>query len=244
MSVNSHPGSHAEPRKRPVQARSRQTVESILVAAARILAERGYLATTTNDVADAAGVSIGSLYQYFPNKDSLLVRARGAPPRRRAHDARGGGPAVASRSPRSGHVGAVTRRRARRRQRQSGARADLRHGPTTAPHAAVGRRRDRRADDGGRRPPAPVGLAHPRPGERRRCSWSLPCAWCTTSPSGSSRGAGDARRATRSSASSRRARGPSRRARPEPARRAVLARPAPSHIVRSLEDSPGSHLAR
>ena len=73
MSVNSHPGSHAEPRKRPVQARSRQTVESILAAAARILAERGYLATTTNDVAEAAGVSIGSLYQYFPNKDSLLV---------------------------------------------------------------------------------------------------------------------------------------------------------------------------
>jgi AcrR family transcriptional regulator len=73
MSVNSHPGTRGEPRKRPVQERSRRTVESILDAAARIFGERGYLATTTNDVAAAAGVSIGSLYQYFPNKDALLV---------------------------------------------------------------------------------------------------------------------------------------------------------------------------
>lgn len=63
----------AEPRKQPVQDRSRQTVERILQAAARIFDEEGYRRTTTNRVAEAAGVSIGSLYQYFPNKDALLV---------------------------------------------------------------------------------------------------------------------------------------------------------------------------
>ncbi len=63
----------AEPRKRPRQVRSAETVERILAAAARIFDERGYRATTTNHVATEAGVSIGSLYQYFPNKDALLV---------------------------------------------------------------------------------------------------------------------------------------------------------------------------
>ncbi len=63
----------AEPRKQPRQRRSAETVERILDAATRIFDERGYRATTTNHVAEAAGVSIGSLYQYFPNKDALLV---------------------------------------------------------------------------------------------------------------------------------------------------------------------------
>jgi len=63
----------AEPRKQPRQRRSAETVERILAAAARIFDERGYRATTTNHVAELAGVSIGSLYQYFPNKDALLV---------------------------------------------------------------------------------------------------------------------------------------------------------------------------
>lgn len=62
-----------EPRKRPVQDRSRQTVDRILAEAARIFDEDGYRRTTTNRVAEAAGVSVGSLYQYFPNKDALLV---------------------------------------------------------------------------------------------------------------------------------------------------------------------------
>ena len=48
-------------------------MEAILFEAARIFGERGYAATTTNHVAEAAGISIGSLYQYFPNKDALLV---------------------------------------------------------------------------------------------------------------------------------------------------------------------------
>ena len=72
-SGNSHSGATADVRKRPTQERSRQTVEAILEAAAHLLAERGYVATTTNHVAERAGVSIGSLYQYFPNKDALVV---------------------------------------------------------------------------------------------------------------------------------------------------------------------------
>ena len=60
-------------RKKPLQARSRATVEAILEAAARVLVEEGFERTTTNRVADVAGVSIGSLYQYFPNKESLLT---------------------------------------------------------------------------------------------------------------------------------------------------------------------------
>lgn len=63
----------AAPRKRPRQRRAHETVDRILVAAAHIFDERGYRATTTNHVAELAGVSIGSLYQYFPNKDALLV---------------------------------------------------------------------------------------------------------------------------------------------------------------------------
>lgn len=56
-------------RRRPVQARSQQTVAAILEAAARIF-ERG--SATTNGIARLAGVSIGSLYEYFPNKDAIL----------------------------------------------------------------------------------------------------------------------------------------------------------------------------
>ena len=56
------------PRKRPRQERAKATVETILEASARILVKRGFDGFTTNEVATAAGVSIGSLYQYFPNK--------------------------------------------------------------------------------------------------------------------------------------------------------------------------------
>ena len=63
----------ATPRKRPKQERSQATVQAILTATAHILTEEGYNHFTTNKVAERAGVSIGSLYQYFPNKDSLLL---------------------------------------------------------------------------------------------------------------------------------------------------------------------------
>jgi AcrR family transcriptional regulator len=62
-----------KPRKLPSQARSQQMVEAILEATARVLAERGYVGTNTNLVAERAGVSVGSVYQYFPNKDSLVT---------------------------------------------------------------------------------------------------------------------------------------------------------------------------
>ena len=61
------------PRKSPSQERSRRTVNRILDAATRIFHEQGYTGATTNDIADEADVSVGSLYQYFPNKDALLV---------------------------------------------------------------------------------------------------------------------------------------------------------------------------
>jgi len=61
------------PRKRPQQSRSHETRQRILDAAARIFAEHGYSAGTTNRIAAAAGMSIGSLYQYFPNKDAIIV---------------------------------------------------------------------------------------------------------------------------------------------------------------------------
>ncbi|RJE44218.1 TetR family transcriptional regulator [Acinetobacter sp. JS678] len=61
------------PRKRPCQARSVATFEAILEAAARILESLGFAGFNTNAVAELAGVSIGSLYQYFPSKDALLV---------------------------------------------------------------------------------------------------------------------------------------------------------------------------
>lgn len=60
-------------RRWPVQARSRATVDAILTAAAQVFATHGYAAGTTNRIAERAGVSIGSLYEYFPNKDALLV---------------------------------------------------------------------------------------------------------------------------------------------------------------------------
>lgn len=60
------------PRKRPAQRRSRETVRAILEAAARIFVKRGYAAATTNEIAALAGVSIGSLYEYFPHKDALV----------------------------------------------------------------------------------------------------------------------------------------------------------------------------
>lgn len=60
------------PRKKPTQRRSAETVSVILEAAARILEQRGFEGFNTNAIAERAGVSIGSLYQYFPNKNALL----------------------------------------------------------------------------------------------------------------------------------------------------------------------------
>jgi len=61
-----------EPRKTPVQARSAVTVEAISEATIQVLLSHGSDLLTTTRVADRAGVSVGTLYQYYPNKQSLL----------------------------------------------------------------------------------------------------------------------------------------------------------------------------
>ena len=61
-----------EVRKKPKQQRSKFMVDSILEASARLLKELSYDKFTTNKVTDIAGISVGSLYQYFPNKESIL----------------------------------------------------------------------------------------------------------------------------------------------------------------------------
>ena len=63
----------AAPRKKPLQRRSRAMVEVLVEATTRVLLREGYEACTTNRVAEVAGVSIGSVYQYFPNKESLVM---------------------------------------------------------------------------------------------------------------------------------------------------------------------------
>lgn len=61
------------PRKQPRQKRSQETCAVILEAAARILETEGLGGLTTNRVATTAGVSVGSLYQYFPSKEAILA---------------------------------------------------------------------------------------------------------------------------------------------------------------------------
>ncbi len=65
-------GVRLDPRKSPVQARSAASVDAILEATAQVLADVGKTRLTTTRVALRAGVSIGTLYQYFPNKSALL----------------------------------------------------------------------------------------------------------------------------------------------------------------------------
>jgi len=62
-----------KPRKSPRQTRSQATVEALLEAGARVLREDGYEKASVNRMAEVAGVSIGSLYQYFPSKEALVA---------------------------------------------------------------------------------------------------------------------------------------------------------------------------
>jgi AcrR family transcriptional regulator len=64
-----------EPRKSPVQARSTASVNAILEATIQVLLDVGKERLTTTRVAYRAGVSVGTLYQYFPNKSALLQAA-------------------------------------------------------------------------------------------------------------------------------------------------------------------------
>ena len=60
------------PRRKPTQERARRTVERIVDAGAMVLAERGYHAASTNRIAAAAGISPGTLYGYFADKDEIV----------------------------------------------------------------------------------------------------------------------------------------------------------------------------
>jgi AcrR family transcriptional regulator len=61
------------PRKRASQERSRATVDALIEATARILVREGFDKASTNRIAEKAGVSVGSLYQYFPCKEALVA---------------------------------------------------------------------------------------------------------------------------------------------------------------------------
>jgi AcrR family transcriptional regulator len=59
-------------RRKPSQGRSRNSVDAIVGAAAQVLQQRGYKGTTTNRIAERAGVSVGTIYQYFNNKNEIF----------------------------------------------------------------------------------------------------------------------------------------------------------------------------
>jgi len=67
------PSKKSSRRRKPKQRRSRQTVEAILDAVLRILKREGNRGVTTNRIAEVAGVSIGSVYQYFPDKRAIFA---------------------------------------------------------------------------------------------------------------------------------------------------------------------------
>jgi AcrR family transcriptional regulator len=62
-----------KPRKKASQERSRATVDALIEATARILVREGFDKASTNRIAEVAGVSVGSLYQYFPGKEALVA---------------------------------------------------------------------------------------------------------------------------------------------------------------------------
>jgi AcrR family transcriptional regulator len=62
-----------KPRKQASQGRSRATVDALIEATARILVREGFDKASTNRIAASAGVSVGSLYQYFPGKEALVA---------------------------------------------------------------------------------------------------------------------------------------------------------------------------
>lgn len=62
-----------KPRKNALQERSRATVDALVEATARVLVREGFEKTSTNRIAEIAGVSVGSLYQYFPGKEALVA---------------------------------------------------------------------------------------------------------------------------------------------------------------------------
>lgn len=74
MSSTSSPKTQPAPsaRRRPTQSRSRHTVDAILEAALRVVADEGEERLSTNRIAERAGVSVGTLYQYFPTREAIV----------------------------------------------------------------------------------------------------------------------------------------------------------------------------
>lgn len=66
-----------EPKKLPRQQRAQATFDALVDATARVLVRRGYAGTTTNHIAEAAGVGVASLYEWFPGKDALVAQVAG-----------------------------------------------------------------------------------------------------------------------------------------------------------------------
>ena len=64
---------HTKPRKTASQERSRATVDALVEATARILVKEGFDKASTNRIAEVAGVSVGSIYQYFPSKEAIVA---------------------------------------------------------------------------------------------------------------------------------------------------------------------------
>jgi AcrR family transcriptional regulator len=62
------------PKKLPLQERSRATFEALVEACTWLLPRRGYAGTTTNHIAERAGVNVASLYEYFPGKDAIVAQ--------------------------------------------------------------------------------------------------------------------------------------------------------------------------
>ncbi|WP_138509357.1 TetR/AcrR family transcriptional regulator [Maricaulis alexandrii] len=70
--MSKHSPSALKPRKTPSQSRSRVTVDAIFEATIQVLLKQGMAGLTTTSVAERAGVSVGTMYQYFPNKQALV----------------------------------------------------------------------------------------------------------------------------------------------------------------------------
>lgn len=76
MTAKAQPNTLYSLRKTPVQSRAKATVDAVLEAAAQLLIAQGYDRTSTNQIAERAGVSIGSLYEYFPGKEAIFAEIR------------------------------------------------------------------------------------------------------------------------------------------------------------------------
>ena len=76
MTTNTTVRNSYAPRRVPKQARAKATVSAVLDASARVLVAVGYAKSNTNLIAETAGISVGSLYEYFPGKEAIYAELR------------------------------------------------------------------------------------------------------------------------------------------------------------------------